>query len=45
MAKNPSACENAVTAPEPFPVGNAMGPPVGAYQRDQHEFFTAELGQ
>src|SRR5262249_43801466 len=26
MAKNPSACENAVTAPEPFPVGDAMRP-------------------
>ncbi len=26
MAKNPSACENAVTAPEPFAVGNATRP-------------------
>jgi len=26
MAKNPSACENAITAPELFPLGNAMRP-------------------
>jgi hypothetical protein len=26
IATNPSACENAVTAPEPLPVGNAVKP-------------------
>ena len=45
IARNPSACENAVTAPEPLPVGNAVRPSVALGQSDEHEFLASELGR